>query len=156
MLKKYVKYIIIAITFIAIIFGAFGIKNYIISRQKIDIVNICQDDELIMKLITKNKNPFNKFKFIKKRNQDCSVLLAIYKHEAVTAQPVSYCSILNSATVSVTMLVNTYVKDMYDRASASQELKTMLQLMVPYSYCAEYYADILLLIELRKKFALNK
>ena len=153
---KYRKSAIIAISVLVLIWAAFGIKSYLISRQKVDLINICQDDELITKLITQNINPFSKFKFIKKRNQDCGALLAMYKKDAETGQPVSYCSIVDSATVSVTMLVNTYVKDMYDRVSASKELKTMLSLMAPYSYCAEYYADILLLVELKQKYGLQK
>ena len=53
-LKKYWKSLTIALGVLVIIYGFFGIKNYIISRQKLEITNICQNDELIAKLITKN------------------------------------------------------------------------------------------------------
>ena len=153
---RYWKSVLAAISVLLLILAAFGIKSYFISSQKIDFTNICQDEELTVKLIIKNANPFSKFKFIKKRNQDCSTLLAMYKKEAETAKPVSYCSLLDSSTVSVTMLVKSYVNDMYDRVSASKELRAMVQLMAPYSYCAGYYADMLLLVELQQKYGLQK
>ena len=154
MFKKYWKSVAVAFGVLVLIWSGFGIKGYMISRQKIEVTNICQDDQLIARLITKNVNPLSKFKFIKKRNVDCRILLAMNKPEAETLKTPSFCSILDASTNSVTMLVNTYVEDLYDRPSASRELKTMAKLMYPYSYCTQYYDDMMILVKLKKKLAL--
>ncbi len=153
-LKKYWKSLTIALGVLVIIYGFFGIKNYIISRQKLEITNICQNDELIAKLITKNINPFSKFKFMKKRNMDCRVMLAENTPDAKESQPEDICSALDAATNSVVMVVDTYVKDLYDRPSASKELKTTAKLMIPYSYCPQYYQDMVILVNIKRKYGL--
>ena len=56
---------------IMLIFGLFKYHN---NSKAISSTNICQDDALIFKLIDDNVNPFTKFKFIKKRNEDCKLL----------------------------------------------------------------------------------
>lgn len=154
MLKKYWKSAAVALGVLVVIWGFFGIKHYIISRQQIETTNICQNDELIAKLITKNINPFSKFKFMKKRNRDCRILLAMNKPEAETLQTESFCSILDSATTSVIAVVDTYVKDLYDRPSAGKELKTTALLMSPYNYCTQYYKDMVILVEIKQKYGL--
>lgn len=154
MLKKYWKSLAIALGILVLLWGFFGIKNFIISRQQIEITNICQNEELLAKLITKNINPFSKFKFMKKQSNDCRVLLAENTPEASENQPQNLCSILDSATSSVTMVVNTYVNDLYDRPSAAKELKTTAKLMTPYSYCPQYYPNMLILVEIKQKYGL--
>ena len=154
MFQKYRKSIIVAFVILAVLWSIWGIKGIIISRQKVELMNICQDDELIAKLITQNMNPFSKFKFIKKRNVDCRVLLALHKQEADEQQPEKYCSILDDSTSSVTMLVYSYVNDLYDRQTAAKELKTMTKLMLPYSYCAQYYSNMSVLVALKQRLAL--
>ena len=39
---------------------------YKTNQDNVASMNICQDDELVIKLIEQNINPFSKFKFIKK------------------------------------------------------------------------------------------
>lgn len=154
MLKKYWKSLAIALGILVLLWGFFGIKNFIISRQQIEISNICQNEELLAKLITKNINPFSKFKFMKKQSNDCRVLLAENTPEASENQPQNLCSILDAATSSVAMVVNTYVNDLYDRPSAAKELKTTAKLMTPYSYCPQYYPNMLILVEIKQKYGL--
>ncbi len=154
MLKKYWKSLAIALGILVLLWGFFGIKNFIISRQQIEITNICQNEELLAKLITKNINPFSKFKFMKKQSNDCRVLLAENTPEASENQPQNLCSILDAATSSVAMVVNTYVNDLYDRPSAAKELKTTAKLMTPYSYCPQYYPNMLILVEIKQKYGL--
>jgi len=154
MFQKYWKSIAIAFGILVIIWGFFGIKSLIINREKLELTNICENDELIARLITKNINPFSKFKFIKKRNVDCRVLLATYKQAAESYHPTSYCSILDASTNSVTMLIHSYVNDLYDRPTAAKELKIMTKLMMPYSYCSQYYNDMTLLISLKQRLGL--
>ncbi len=153
-IKKYQKSILIAFGVIVILWSFFGIKQYLIYRQKIETTNICQNDELITKLITRNINPFSKLKFLKKRNTDCNVLLAENKITAETEQPASLCSLLDSSTVSITTLIDTYVKDLYDRKTAGKKLRTVVLLMQPYNYCEQYYADMMILIEIKQKYGL--
>lgn len=154
MFKKYWKSLAIALGILVLLWGFFGIKNFIISRQQIEITNICQNEELLAKLITKNINPFSKFKFMKKQSNDCRVLLAENTPEASENQPQNLCSILDAATSSVAMVVNTYVNDLYDRPSAAKELKTTAKLMTPYSYCPQYYPNMLILVEIKQKYGL--
>ena len=154
MLKKYWKSLAIALGILVLLWSFFGIKNFIISRQQIEITNICQNEELLAKLITKNINPFSKFKFMKKQSNDCRVLLAENTPEASENQPQNLCSILDAATSSVAMVVNTYVNDLYDRPSAAKELKTTAKLMTPYSYCPQYYPNMLILVEIKQKYGL--
>ncbi len=154
MLKKYWKSLAIALGILVLLWGFFGIKNFIISRQQIEITNICQNEELLAKLITKNINPFSKFKFMKKQSNDCRVLLAENTPEASENQPQNLCSILDAATSSVAMVINTYVNDLYDRPSAAKELKTTAKLMTPYSYCPQYYPNMLILVEIKQKYGL--
>ena len=154
MLKKYWKSLAIALGILVLLWGFFGIKNFIISRQQIEISNICQNEELLAKLITKNINPFSKFKFMKKQSNDCRVLLAENTPEASENQPQNLCSILDAATSSVAIVVNTYVNDLYDRPSAAKELKTTAKLMTPYSYCPQYYPNMLILVEIKQKYGL--
>ena len=154
MLKKYWKSLAIALGILVLLWGFFGIKNFIISRQQIEISNICQNEELLAKLITKNINPFSKFKFMKKQSNDCRVLLAENTPEASENQPQNLCSILDAATSSVAIVVNTYVNDLYDRPSAAKELKTTAKLMTPYIYCPQYYPNMLILVEIKQKYGL--
>ena len=153
-LKKYWKSFAIALIVLILLGIFFGIKNYIIYRQQIEITNICQNDELIARLITKNINPFSKFKFMKKQSNDCRVLLAENTPEAEAYSPENLCSILDSATNSVVMVINTYVNDLYDRPSAAKELKTTAKLMTPYVYCPQYYPNMLILVDIKKKYGL--
>lgn len=154
MLKRYWRSIAVAFGVMLVIWSFFGLKNYLISREKIESTNICQNEELIGKLINKNINPFSKFKFMKKRCTDCRVLLATNKPEAEINQTESFCSILDDATISTTSVIETYVKDLYDRPSAGKELKTTAILMTPYGYCPQYYKNMIILVEIKGKYGL--
>jgi hypothetical protein len=153
-MDKFKKLIIIAIgtfVFISLVFGAY---KYHFEQQALVIQNICEDDELIARLIVDNANPFTKFKFIKKRNIDCKVLLINNKEEALNNQNQNFCSVLDASTNSLTMLIHTYVDGMYDRETASKEYKNMIPLMVPYNYCPNYLNDLYTLINIKKRLGL--
>ena len=134
----------------------FGVYFFVYNSKQavIDEQNICLDDELITDLIVKNINPFSKFKFIKKRNMDCKVLLIKNKEEALAAQKDEFCPIIDASTMSVTMLIKAYVDEMYDRESASKELKNIIPLMLPYDYCPQYYSNMETLIKIKKRLGL--
>ena len=138
---------IVLLVFVGLFF--FNSKQSTINEQ-----NICMDDELIADLIVKNINPFSKFKFIKKRNADCKVLLIKNKEEALNSQKAEFCPMLDASTVSVTMLIKAYVDDMYDRESASKELKNIFPLMLPYDYCSQYYSNVDTLVKIKKRLGL--
>ena len=148
--KKRLVYIIFSIIFL--LFGS--VLFYHSKQSSVEEQNICMDDELIANLIVKNINPFSKFKFIKKRNADCKVLLIKNKDEALSTQKEDFCPMLDASTVSVSVLIKAYVDDMYDRESASKELKNMIPLMLPYDYCSQYYSNIETLVKMKKRLGL--
>lgn len=150
-MKKIV--ILIGILALALLVG-FGLYNYNLTQKQIDTQNICQDDDLIARLIVDNSNPFSKFKFIKKRNTDCKVLLITNSDLARNEQKNELCSFLDASTNSVTMLIFTYVNDMYDRENAAKEYKSMLPLMMPYSYCPQYLDNMYTLVKVKKRLGL--
>ena len=127
---------------------------YYFNQTAVEEQNICMDDELIADLIVKNINPFSKFKFIKKRNSDCKVLLIKNKDDALNTQKADFCPMLDASAASVSMLIKAYVDDMYDRESASKELKNMIPLMLPYDYCSQYYSNVETLIKIKKRLGL--
>lgn len=149
--KKFL-YILIGLLVLALV--GCGIFLQTTNMAKIEEQNICTDDELIAQLITENVNPFSKFKFIKKRNSDCKVLLVTHKTDAQNHRTSGLCQILDASTNSVSLLVHTYVNDMYDRESASKELKSMFPLMIPYDYCPQYLDDMTTLVKIKKRFGL--
>lgn len=152
---KYLKVFLFFIIFILVGFIVFNVYLYFSNQITYQNVNICQDDDLIVKLISENINPFSKFKFIKKRNDDCNQLLVQNKVSLKEVQNSSEaCSVLNSSTNSVSMLVLTYVNEMYDRESASKELRDTIDLMTPYNYCSEYMDNMINLIKLKKRLGL--
>lgn len=152
---KNLKFLLFFIIFILVGFIVFNVYLYFSNQITYQNVNICQDDDLIVKLISKNINPFSKFKFIKKRNDDCNQLLVQNKVSLKEVQNSSEaCSVLNSSTNSVSMLVLTYVNEMYDRESASKELRNTIDLMTPYNYCPEYMDNMINLIKLKKRLGL--
>ena len=153
-MKKYLKLIVISSVVLVVAGVLWGAYIYKISHDEIAKVNICQDDELVFKLIEQNINPFSKFKFIKKRNSDCNALLISNKDDAIKFKKQEYCSILDSSTTSIILLVNTYVHEMYDRESASKEFKNTTPLMTPYDYCPQYVDNMLKLIQLKKRLGL--
>lgn len=148
--KKRLVYIIFSIIFL--LFGSVWFYHF--KQSSVEEQNICMDDELIANLIVKNINPFSKFKFIKKRNADCKVLLIKNKDEALSTQKEDFCPMLDASTVSVSVLIKAYVDDMYDRESASKELKNMIPLMLPYDYCSQYYSNIETLVKMKKRLGL--
>lgn len=137
-----------------LIFAGVNFYNYQVINSKLEIQNMCQDDELIGELIVENINPFSKFKFIKKRNSDCKVLLIENKDLAFNEQKTELCSILDNSKSAVIMLIYSYVNDLYDRESASKELEAVIPLMTPYNYCNQYMDNMLDLIKVKKRFAL--
>lgn len=152
---KNLKFLLFFIIFILVGFIVFNVYLYFSNQITYQNVNICQDDDLIVKLISENINPFSKFKFIKKRNDDCNQLLVQNEVSLKDAQNSSEaCLVLNSSTNSVSMLVLTYVNEMYDRESASKELRDTIDLMTPYNYCSEYMDNIVNLIKLKKRLGL--
>ncbi len=153
-MKNLRKPIIISLSVILCAGILWGAYMYKIQQDNIEKQNICEDDELVLKLIEQNINPFSKFKFIKKRNADCNMLLINNKEKALKSQDDKYCSILDSSTVSIILLVNTYVHEMYDRENASKEFKTTIPLMTPYNYCPKYFDHMITLIKLKKRLGL--
>ena len=151
---KYLRSVIIAFIVLGFIGLGFAVHKYNIKQTELESENICENYELIAKLIDRNINPFSKFKFIKKRNTDCKVVLAINKEDALNLQKKDFCSALDASTNSVSMLISTYVHDMYDRETAAKELRVMLNLMTPYNYCPQYMDDVVTLIKIKKRFAL--
>ena len=152
---KNLKFLLFFIIFILVGFIVFNVYLYFSNQITYQNVNICQDDYFIVKLISENINPFSKFKFIKKRNDDCNQLLVQNEVSLKDAQNSSEaCLVLNSSTNSVSMLVLTYVNEMYDRESASKELRDTIDLMTPYNYCSEYMDNIVNLIKLKKRLGL--
>lgn len=152
---KYLKVFLCLVMIALLCFIAFNVYLYFSNQITYQNVNICQDDDLIVKLISKNINPFSKFKFIKKRNDDCNQLLI----EKIGNTIQSYdsqetCGLLNDTTNSVSMVVLTYVNGMYDRESASKELRKTIDLMTPYNYCPEYMENMITLIKLKKRLGL--
>lgn len=148
------KLILITALVLFLVLCAFEMNKYHVSQTNLNEHNICQDDELIARLIDQNANPFSKFKFIKKRNTDCKVLLITNKEEALEKQNIDFCSFLDASTNSVSLLILTYVNDMYDRETASKEYKTMIPLMTPYNYCPQYLDNMYTLIKIKKKLGL--
>lgn len=151
---KNIKLIVLIVVFLLLVLCYFGITWHQSVQSDLDEHNICQDDELIIRLIDQNVNPFSKFKFIKKRNSDCKVLLVTHKDEALEKQNLDFCSVLDASTNSVSMLILTYVNDMYDREAASKEYKSMVLLMTPYNYCPQYLDNMYDLIKIKKKLGL--
>ena len=149
-----IKLIICFLVIVLVAFGGWGGYIYYLEQQSYDKANICQNDDLIAKLIVDNANPFSKFKFIKKRNEDCNIMLIDNKEEALASKDNSLCTVLDASTNSVTMLVYTYVNDMYDRETASKELKNTSSLMTPYNYCPAYFDNMITLIKIKKRMGL--
>lgn len=148
------KIIVWILAVFLLIFAGINFYNYQVINSKLEIQNICQDDELIGELIVENANPFSKFKFIKKRNSDCKVLLIENKDLAFNEQKKEICSVLDDSKSAVIMLIYSYVNDLYDRESASKELEAVIPLMTPYNYCTQYMDNMLDLIKVKKRFAL--
>lgn len=151
---NYKKVCFILIGCLVLLFIAFGINKYRIEQININAQNICADDELIARLIVSNSNPFSKFKFIKKRNTDCKVLLITNKEDAQANKNEEFCPVLDASTNSVTMLIHTYVDEMYDRETASKELKNIVPLMTPYNYCPQYFNNMLTLVKIKMRLGL--
>lgn len=152
---KNLKFLLFFIIFILVGFIVFNVYLYFSNQITYQNVNICQDDDLIVKLISENINPFSKFKFIKKRNDDCNQLLVQNEVSLKDgANSSEACLVLNSSTNSVSMLVLTYVNEMYDRESASKDLQDTIDLMTPYNYCPEYMDNMVNLIKLKKRLGL--
>lgn len=153
-MKKYLRPVCISLSVLVVAGALWGGYLYKLNNDVIEKKNICQDDELISRLIDQNINPFSKFRFIKKRNADCNVLLINNKDEAIKSQDAQYCSVLDSSTTSIILLVNTYVHEMYDRENASKQLKITTPLMTPYNYCPQYFDNMIDLIQLKKRLGL--
>ncbi len=153
-MNKYWKPLLIALSVLVVAGAVWGGYIYKINQDNLEKTNICQDDELIVRLIDQNINPFSKFKFIKKRNADCNVLLINNKDKALKFQDENYCSLLDSSSTAVILLINTYVNEMYDRENASKELNITTPLMTPYNYCPQYMDNMINLIMLKKRLGL--
>lgn len=150
----YKKLSFILIGILGLLLVGYGIYNYRVIQANIEEKNICVDDELIARLIMDNSNPFSKFKFIKKRNTDCKILLITNKPEAQEHKKEEFCPVLDASTNSISMLIYTYVHDMYDRETASKELKKMVPLMTPYDYCPQYFNNMITLVKMKKRLGL--
>lgn len=153
-MNKNSKIYLIISSVLLIVLLSFAIVRYNNNSKVIDSANMCQDDAMVVKLIDDNINPFTKFKFIKKRNDDCKFLLAHNREDALKHQREEYCSILDSATTSVILVINTYVHEMYDRETASKEFHDLIPYMTPYDYCPQYMDDMLTLVRIKKRLGL--
>lgn len=146
------KYLLIIFCILIVFAGYLGI--YKSKQNAVNDLNICMDDELIAELIVKNINPFSKIKFIKKRNIDCKTLLIKNKEEAQSSRKKEFCPVLDASSDSTTMLIYMYVNEMYDRESATKELKNLLPLLLPYDYCPQYYQNMEKLVKIKKRLGL--
>lgn len=153
-MNKDLKILLFSALSVLAIFSGYLLYRYHSYQKTVEQYNICQDEVLIFKLIDNNVNPFSKFKFIKKRNNDCKILLKDNKEEAIKLQKQEFCSFLDSSTNSLTVLINAYVHDMYDRDTASKEFKLMTPLMTPYDYCPQYMDNMITLIKIKKRLGL--
>lgn len=151
---NYKKLCFILTCILAFLFVGYTYYCYVVTQVNLEEHNICNNDELIARLIVENSNPFSKFKFIKKRNSDCKVLLITNKTSAQEHKNEKYCPLLDASTNSVSMLIYTYVHDMYDRETASKELRNMIPLMMPYDYCPQYFTDMVTLTKMKKRLGL--
>lgn len=153
---NYKKVLSVGFVILILCFSVYFSYIYYLNQKTYEKLNMCQNDDLIVKLISKNINPFSKFNFIKKRNQDCNTLLIENKFNSINLQEPApeVCSVLSSSTNSVSMLVLTYVNDMYDRETASKELNKTIDLMTPFNYCSEYMDNMIILIKLKKRLGL--
>lgn len=153
-MNKNLKILLFSVLALFVIFSIIQLFRYHKYQKTVAQYNICQDEVLIFKLIDNNVNPFSKFKFIKKRNDDCKTLLTDNKEEAIKLQKQEFCSYLDSSTNSLTVLINAYVHEMYDRDTASKEFKLMTPLMTPYDYCPQYMNNMITLIKIKKRLGL--
>lgn len=153
-MKSFKNIILVVFGFLLLVFIFFGIRVYTIRQLNFESQNICQNDDLIAKLIVNNINPFSKFKFLKKRNVDCKVLLITNRDDAEKSKKQEFCSMIDASTNSVSMLIYAYVNEMYDRETASKELHQIVPLMVPYSYCSQYYENLTDLVTIKKRLGL--
>lgn len=151
---NYKKSFFVLIGFLVFLLIGYAFYHHKVTQANLEEHNICVDDDLIARLIVKNSNPFSKFKFIKKRNSDCKVLLIANKTSAQKQKNEKYCPLLDASTNSVSMLVYTYVNDMYDRETASKELKNVIPLMMPYDYCPQYFNNMIMLAKMKKRLGL--
>ncbi|MFI3300194.1 MAG: hypothetical protein R3Y28_02115 [Candidatus Gastranaerophilales bacterium] len=147
------KLLLIAFICYVTVYSSIQTYNHYLEIQIITAQNICQDEELIARLVSKNINPFNKLNFLVKRNDDCKTLLANSTKDA-QRKTKEICTVLDSSKGSVLTLINTYIKDLYDREQAARELKIMVKLMTPYDYCDQYYDTLVDMVIFKKKFAL--
>lgn len=153
---NYKKVLSVGSVVLIVSFSVYYFYIYYLNQKTYEKLNICQNDDLIVKLISKNINPFSKFNYIKKRNQDCNTLLIENKYNLINLQEPNQevCSVLSSSTNSVSMLVLTYVNDMYDRETAAKELNKTVNLMSNLNSCPEYMDNMIILVKLKKRLGL--
>lgn len=153
---NYKKVLSVGSVVLIVSFSVYYFYIYYLNQKSYEKLNICQNDDLIVKLISKNVNPFSKFNYIKKRNQDCNTLLIENKYNLINLQEPNQevCSVLSSSTNSVSMLVLTYVNDMYDRETAAKELNKTVNLMSNLNSCPEYMDNMITLVKLKKRLGL--
>lgn len=153
---NYKKVLSVGSVVLIVSFSVYYFYIYYLNQKTYEKLNICQNDDLIVKLISKNVNPFSKFNYIKKRNQDCNTLLIENKYNLINLQEPNQevCSVLSSSTNSVSMLVLTYVNDMYDREAAAKELNKTVNLMSNLNSCPEYMDNMITLVKLKKRLGL--
>lgn len=153
---NYKKVLSVGSVVLIVSFSVYYFYIYYLNQKTYEKLNICQNDDLIVKLISKNVNPFSKFNYIKKRNQDCNTLLIENKYNLINLQEPNQevCSVLSSSTNSVSMLVLTYVNDMYDRETAAKELNKTVNLMSNLNSCPEYMDNMITLVKLKKRLGL--
>lgn len=153
---NYKKVLSVGSVVLIVSFSVYYFYIYYLNQKTYEKLNICQNDDLIVKLISKNVNPFSKFNYIKKRNQDCNTLLIENKYNLINLQEPNQevCSVLSSSTNSVSMLVLTYVNDMYDRETAAKELNKTVNLMSNLNSCPEYMDNMIILVKLKKRLGL--
>ena len=100
---NYKKVLSVGSVVLIVSFSVYYFYIYYLNQKTYEKLNICQNDDLIVKLISKNINPFSKFNFIKKRNQDCNTLLIENKYNLINLQEPNQevCSVLASSTNTV-------------------------------------------------------
>lgn len=153
-MSKYLKYSLVFLAAaLAVSVSIILCKSYS-EISKVNSKNICSDYNIIPQVIFENRNPFTKPFFLKKRNNDCKELLITDKNKALKDHDNQKCEILDDSESSVMMLVNFYVDEMYDRESASKEMNEMINSMLPYDYCENFYPHMISLMDMKRRLGL--
>lgn len=153
-MSKYLRITLICLAVTVAVSASIVLWKCFNEISKVNSKNICSDYDIIPQVIIENRNPFTKPFFLKKRNNDCKELLITDKEKALKDHDNEKCEILDDSESSVMMLVNFYVDEMYDRENASKEMNEMINSMLPYDYCENFYPHMISLMDMKRRLGL--